>query len=902
MREDTLMLRLHLRCNRASPLCNTYPRARVHKYHPLTNPQSKEQKHIEHQLVFKSQYDKMTIFIFFLLFMFPFSSATLKNETLFIKDSLLFEIKNRPYVATQLTILHQPFSLKSLYDALDNHSALAQRFNESCYFIEQKYTDSQGGRKEEKPDQQHRMLYGNKNQDEIILPKYKVVTYHDHTEYQARQMCKEKNMKLPEPITDIEMEELGQFLKENKVNESFIGMIFDIKSMKNLYPTSGKTFQKDAFLKRKMHTNEGKYLDPFMQQDDFNAKYTVNDKGEMTRWSLPSSTPGLDNGLIEKLRYQGKLELSKYLRQTKKPVVCEYKKNPTERKNELIKEELEMLNTYNTCKAAGQILRNTNARIHRKLDKTLEDFGLKKVYREKRQWLQLAAAVLPTLISPSGIVNTYSRLQTANQIRQREKAIQMNSQKIRSQARDLEMIQFEGNKLKREQQNLRWALDKTNEKLHTLEQYKELDQNILSVIATNQHLEIGIIQLISELREFLKDTQNNRIPAKMRSTVQKYIQEKGIRPEAIILRKDNPILIEKTLINDTINIFVTFEEGQDRWDLFEITPMPIYIDGKQYRKQLQYKNILVDKDQQQFAILTEEENTECLQSVCSQGKVRREVLDDKCGIICLVGQKADQKCPTTEEVVEPYFVNTQKGVAYAVPEPVIARASCKDEMDKAGVDKEVSLEQLGILHLPPGCDLIITRPFIKMIGPLSQIIRRNSQISTSNETPSLKKINLDKHQFTGSITHEVKEKLIQTVKNRMNNTIWALIVTLIVVGTLLITLCTLSGWSVIVLVKRWRKIKESTKELKEKLISEIDTFSFMAGYRKPPEQNEIVPEVDADYIEMRAQNMKICSKPTARRSSFRPNMHPVHPQYDSPRLIRPTISALTITAIEEESE
>lgn len=820
------------------------------------------------------------------------------NASLFIKDSLLFEVKNRPRMASAITTLHQPISLEELFALVQQHTTLSYYLNETCEMIMRHYvndfaishyTDAKevGGipvnrntrelftsthrlvqpASLEQPLEKHEkrgLKFYNTVQTQLKKPlkMYEVINRTPQTEYDSVRACEKAGMMLPEPITDQEIADLSYFLMTKSLPETFLGVTFDIKTMQNRFTYKGHSVsaQNIPIMENRTMNYKGELINLELTRDDYETKFTLTNSRYLKIWTVPEEYRmfGKTNSDQPISSQSTKVHNSPH----KAPIICEYIETVEERTKELKNKELEAKNSHEICQTAHTIVRETIENMLEEINKMLHQNGLIAANNErpKRQLANLATALIPavssaipsimTLFSPSTIKDTYTQYQKEKKFGLTESAIREQGRRLAEQAKHLKEIDIQVDDTIREQTYLKWAVQETRERVTVLEKYREIDQHILAIIALNQHLERSLDRLIDEINQMFREIQSGLIPQRLRPQIQEYLQGKGFTTSDIILQDHDPILVQKEVYNRTIHIYITFEEGQDIWDLFQITPLPIYVDGKQYRRYLTYNHVLVDKEQQHFAVISEQDSIDCMQTLCDKATIRREVLDDECGVICLVDKQADSNCPIVEEKVEPFFVNTEHGIAYTVPEETKARASCSDRNDIAGVDAEFTLKDVGIIHLPPGCDLIIKRPLVKMKGPLSPIYRSFTGVKNVYVNRNSDHIRMEIHKFPELLTQTAQETIWKAMKDKINTTGWMLIGTVTVLIILVIAIYIASGGSIYHLYKKLKQIALRTRDIKEKVETELETFNKMTKELNEAEKQKTRTEVNEDYIEM----------------------------------------------------
>lgn len=729
---------------------------------------------------------------------------------IFIKDALLFELKARPYLASQITILHQPLSLTSLDKLMTDHSEMAIFLNETCEMIAQHYTVSQGARVTRQTLNRHRY---------VVLDKEK------HSQYRSEQMCIRNQMRLPEPTTDREIRELATFLKKNSITATFIGTTYDIRSRRNYFTTKGIPFSDEIFKDTRISSGRNNNVIPklYYQSDDYTARLTVLAEGEIKIYHGPQ-TQGIDSKLIETLHHKGNGEELQYKHMRRESVVCEIPPGDSETKNSG-NEYFRQKNTITLCKTANKVIADSAQRTKTMLTNTTQMYGLEWDNSRTKRIVGLLAKVVPSLFSPSILLDIFNQYKTDKRLDQHDQAISNNNERIIEQAKEMDKLSIHTEEIEREQQALKTSLRQTRDRVRQLEQLREIDQTLITALALNQNLESGIINAINELKEFLSQVQENKIPHKMLRPIAEYLEGKGLPTQALSLGKDRPILLDRKVRNRTIHLYATFIEGQNKWDLFEITPLPIQSKGKQYKRRIPYTHVLVDRQQKQFSILNEEETKHCQNNVCDKGNIRKQVINDQCGIISLVGEPTNKDCPKIEETSEAFFKNTEHGIVYVVPKKLQARASCINERDLAGIDKEITLVNTGLIKLPPGCDLVVNRPSITMKGPLPQIFRTYNGLVMKLVNDTTKLISEKKNSTLSTLEEKTRGKLSEIVKEKVKKIMITLTIVCVIIGIIILMIFISQGSSIFLVYRRISRVKNRALDIKKRVLDDINSLS-----------------------------------------------------------------------------
>lgn len=585
--------------------------------------------------------------------------------------------------------------------------------------------------------------------------KYRLIFKQPVSKYQAQKMCEVHNMKLPEPLVDQELVELGQYIALCGVEQVYLGTFFDQATHTHRFIQDGRALV-TMFETPVISTTVELSKEPWkVLTDDSNLKFLVTFKGELRIDPMAETSKAMSRLREQPLGYwhiqkeEYKREPSDVLKAEARPVVCEKVVKPSyihpEESTSLHYNQPYGLNSISThCEELTHRIRFSRAQAVDKLLSLLMDFGLEvepisvaaiKVKQKRaKRFAVLAIAKLGW--------DMYNSYVTEKRFRRIEQQIAIDKTQLIAHTKELlqhsnqlSVLTSDVQRLEAVQKEILSALKMVSEEIVLIKYTQLLDQVLLHTSSLLSQAEINIATALQELTDVLTSAAQSQIPRNFVRAIRHYLEIKDKPVETLQQRKTSPIGIYPVVEDYKIHLFASFLEGKDRFDLYEVIPLPYFKDGLSYRRTINYNFALVDSRQAYYTPLTSLEAKECETGICTVKRTAHRTSDDKCGVVALSDIRMDPKCPFEEGIEEPFLRHTPQGLLYAVPRPITGRLSCLDELDVPGREGTVVLKEMGMISIPPGCSIISDAPFLDVPGPPRKIIRKMEGLIIVKETP-----------------------------------------------------------------------------------------------------------------------------------------------------------------------
>jgi len=141
-------------------------------------------------------------------------------------------------------------------------------------------------------------------------------------------------------------------------------------------------------------------------------------------------------------------------------------------------------------------------------------------------------------------------------------------------------------------------------------------------------------------------------------------------------------------------------------ELVKLVAIPFFEGPDTYTPILDYNTIVLNQVAQTYAVLSEQEEYDCIFHRCYVSNAERSISERSCGIPQLYEKQAEAcvsvSTPTNGVFLKPMLPD---GVLFAFPEEVNAQLFCKDN---SIIGPTYKMNGTGILQLPNGCTLSIT--------------------------------------------------------------------------------------------------------------------------------------------------------------------------------------------------
>jgi len=351
-------------------------------------------------------------------------------------------------------------------------------------------------------------------------------------------------------------------------------------------------------------------------------------------------------------------------------------------------------------------------------------------------------------------------------------------------------------------------------------------------------------------------------------------------------------------------------------ELIRMVAVPYYEGQYTIQTLLDYKVIILDQYDQSYSILTEQEETGCLEHRCYVSDVERKVMDGSCGIPQYYDKKLEQ-CLSERTITSGVFLRPMlpDGVLFSFRKEVQTQLFCNYKTD---IRTPQRFSGTGVMQIPRGCILSVTdesgktnkikgQPVIRMLDVKSLNLEVSGPIGSmlpySNGNGEAK-INNPYGDFLNEHLQSVV-KQVETVDSKIANHsiyIWLLIAALLVIAIL----TALIIWAIRRNSEKfWQKIyaiRRRAEEIARQLLSlevslpvptvvpRIPNLPFQVGWRTNtlPTKIDKCTRQDASYINMKEAMLndereeRIYSSTLERRGtpsiaetrSFYPNLDP----------------------------
>ena len=757
------------------------------------------------------------------------------DGNLIVSEGMAFQLLGQPYLVSQQTILHQPYSYEEVYTILEHQMAVSKQLNTACRLMEQSVTV--GTSKETTKDV---------NVNTRRMEKFVIAEHGKTSLFRAKRICEESGWSLPEPSTLRQLQDLGQFLKQNRVKETFLGVTYDPKTQMNYLTNKGIVMNDQLFpgltviLTKYGDDNEQKF-NLTETADDMTAIYLITDEGKIrVKYNAPYHE--LDHGHLQRTeRERGRIAKLDRIRSQLGSVACEkqYVTEPEQsthstrlsqaldkclrlvahyqdRRQVYVGQTRTLLRNYGLTEVLGST-KKTGASRRATLDLTTKEHTAPTTRpRDKRGIHTMLIKGLPLL---SGALGAYGDYRDHKRIKDNTASIQQHREMIEENSLRLDTIGIDVQMIRTEQEVIKAAISDLKSAYSSLEAVQDIDNLLDSVDLNNREIERRIEEVISQLDHTLDCFMDQRIPPAFLRSVETYLESRDLHSDAVELRSHSPVIIDPEVHDRTINIYIIYMEGREQWDLYRLIPLPYFQNGQQNTPQLSYEYALVDPLQTRFAPLTEYQAHECNIGVCQEAQLIKTIEQDDCGINTMIQKTLTSTCPMIEAEEQVFIMAVPIGALYAVPQPIMARLYCDRSIGGPGVESEGLLRGVGTVQIPAGCDLKLDKPTIIIKGaPLKRHRRIDGvKITTLFDPDDLLKNNV-RRRFSMNITSDWIEPLRQEIDTMSLILYLSLAVILILMGIP----AYLIGFKVYRIVQTIRRLKNRTQQSRDMLQATVN--------------------------------------------------------------------------------
>ena len=244
---------------------------------------------------------------------------------------------------------------------------------------------------------------------------------------------------------------------------------------------------------------------------------------------------------------------------------------------------------------------------------------------------------------------------------------------------------------------------------------------ISEILGTFQQTTQLIYAGIEELDDTLQSLAHNQIPGRFLNGIRDFFTRSDNGHTATRLKEEDPISVEPEVEDEkTLHVLMTFQQGQEKWKLIQVIPLPTYEKGYQELIVPTTEYALIDREGSKYIPLTKIQAQDCKTEVCAQTAPMESVRDDPC-TMKHYREEIDitSECQIEVTKAKPMFKTTDIGIIYAVPSRIKVKIVCSEE-EEGSQDKD--LEGKGLIRLPPGCELVMLHPYMKVAGPITHTI------------------------------------------------------------------------------------------------------------------------------------------------------------------------------------
>jgi hypothetical protein len=224
-----------------------------------------------------------------------------------------------------------------------------------------------------------------------------------------------------------------------------------------------------------------------------------------------------------------------------------------------------------------------------------------------------------------------------------------------------------------------------------------------------------------ELAEILVQGNDDRIPQLLTPQLRSIEALRAIPEDSLLPDPDGPVEVIPIIEGDILHIYLNFLTGREKWELYDIYPLPRFADERMYTRKIAFQHALVGNRLRRYIPISAVEADNCRKGACAGTGVQYRLTNDPCTITMLALREPHADCAVEDGPAAPYFKILDKYMVYSVPSPAVASLHCDNSNDLAqpGIDKELRLEGIGLVEIPAGCDFQMNEPDISASGPPS---------------------------------------------------------------------------------------------------------------------------------------------------------------------------------------
>ena len=755
----------------------------------------------------------------YLLFICAIVSVKCQLDSITVRDRFIFVEIGRPCLVEEEVTLHQPYQLKNLKEMLREAKEQQEGLNETCEQLEP-------GLEEDKLVENIDEI-GGLDITEIARfyhpythnPRYK----NDTLLYglaDAKRICDENGFTLVQPKTQHELFALIKLIQAFDIPSAVINVKFDSHRSLNRLEDYSEAVMIPSELYPLTYAVSSVGTNPDHMVEDNNAVYLALPNGTLYIGREFHSGPA-DASWSQNLQYRNPKITKKMLMipQVKGGVVCQlkHKKQYRDVHSQLKAQKEQVRRAKTHCAQLALEMKENVQHLDQHLEQTITKYGIEYFpegeQRHKRSWGALLR--MPRLFrSGKKALSMARNARTGYQVvkagRHLSKGIDIDIpvpvalpnvlQQAENLAETVGQVLKVGKAiyapLKPIAVGLRkTVLDKSPIRNGLLEQVVLAIQRVNSDFNVNalitqalsnfQQISRSIYEGIEELDDTIQSLVQKQIPGKFLKGIKNFFTQTGEEKTVAQLRDLDPIIVEPEVdSNDDLHVLLTFQQGTEKWKMFQVIPTPIFDNHMQEFVTTSTKYALINMEGSKYIVLTEEEMDLCRDGLCKHSSAIQSVRNDEC-VLAHYRQEMilAEKCEVSISPAQSFFHAIDEGILYALPGNLTVSISCPEQPELSQIQ---FLTGKGILYIPPGCELLHEDPYMLIPGPIENTFESLGQEKNHTHWKNLKakyeRVRFNQTKITRLQLSQAKATLSSDIKKTV------LILTIIAICFFLVSL------------------------------------------------------------------------------------------------------------------
>ena len=302
---------------------------------------------------------------------------------------------------------------------------------------------------------------------------------------------------------------------------------------------------------------------------------------------------------------------------------------------------------------------------------------------------------------------------------------------VSSQARKITEIKFGENEMRVQirtiQNEVDWLYSVMSDVKLYLEMNAVIDRLRTKMLITHAEYLIQTEKFerwISQMKEGInpEDLYKGNVLKDLRNV----LAGKGLTVKAAFQDTESMIIpdINKT---QSVVILSSIRASGPPWTIFSVRSLPRYYKRRLFREKVESPFIAVNQRYTQYISLTEQQARQCKNELCEIRGPIRSLSNAGCGTIALMGDPSSIDCPVQDLVAGPhgYFESVEGGMLYSVEEETQVTITCP--LETGTMPRYEYITGRGILLIRPGCqgslgdgDNFLGMPASDYIGDFNQ--------------------------------------------------------------------------------------------------------------------------------------------------------------------------------------